>query len=198
MPRDKLLVFLKAPRRSTVKTRLAAELGADDALAAYLELASVTLSNLAALAPVELRFTPDDAGSEIAPWLQAGWSSAPQGNGDLGARLARSFGDAFRAGHERVVVIGSDCPYLTGDDIRTAWEGLAENDVVIGPATDGGYWLLGLRSAQPDLFEGIDWSTASVLSQTLQRAEAAQLSVTLLRELSDVDTATDWQTWRKQ
>lgn len=198
MPRDKLLVFLKAPRRGTVKTRLAADLGPDDALSAYRELVAVTLSHLVALAPVELRFTPDDAGSEIAPWLRAGWGSAPQGNGDLGTRLARAFDEAFHAGHQRVVVIGSDCPYVTDHDIRTAWEALAHHEVVLGPAMDGGYWLLGLRSAQPDLFAEIEWSTANVLSQTLQRAKAAHLSVTLLRPLSDVDTATDWEAWRKQ
>ncbi len=200
MARPRLLVFLKAPRHGTVKTRLATTLGHDLALVAYRELVAITLGNLAGLAPaidVELRFAPDDAEAELASWLQPGWRAVPQGAGNLGNRLARAFQNAFADSCPRVVVIGSDCPYLTADDIRAAFEALAQSEVVLGPATDGGYWLLGMRNFRPELFSGIDWSTSQVRAQTLARAHAAGLRVTELRQLSDVDTEAEWRAWQQ-
>ena len=82
---------------------------------------------------------------------------------------------------------------MTAQDIAEAWTALERQDVVLGPATDGGYWLIGLRSPQPALFQNIHWSTDAVLRETQDRARAAKLSVHLLRRLSDVDTETDWQ-----
>jgi uncharacterized protein len=92
-----------------------------------------------------------------------------------------------------VVIIGSDCVELASKDIRCAWRELKTHDVVVGPAMDGGYWLIGLRAPRPELFEGIHWSTDAVLGETLQRAKALGLRIQLLRILSDVDTAEDWQ-----
>ena len=198
MPPPRLLVFLKAARLGAVKTRLAATVGAVAALAAYRELVAATLQNLtlaAAELHVELRFSPDDAAREIAPWRRVGWGAVAQGAGDLGERLARGFGDALGDGCQRVLVIGSDCPTVNAADLRAALVALEDHDVVLGPATDGGYWLLGLRAPQPELFTGIDWSTPQVLAQTLQRAAAAGLRVARLRELSDVDTEVEWRKW---
>ncbi len=189
----KLIVVLKAPRVGTVKTRLAAALGAESACVAYQHLVETLVSRLASLEEVELRFTPDDAGPEVARWAHPQWSLAGQGEGDLGCRLDRAFRNAFTNGARRVLVIGSDCPEVSADDIRAAWSALDGCDVVLGPAKDGGYWLIGLRALQPALFEGIAWSTSSVLSETLDRSRAAGLCVQLLRELSDVDTEADWR-----
>ena len=200
MARPRLLVFLKAARLGTVKTRLAATIGADAALAAYRELVAITLRSLIGLAPeieVELRFAPDDARAELTPWLQPNWRAVPQGGGDLGARLTHAFGSAFADGCPRVVVIGSDCPHMTAADIRDAFGALEDTDVVLGPATDGGYWLLGLRATHPELFTGIDWSTPQVREQTLAQARSGGLGVRELRELSDVDTEAEWRTWRR-
>src|SRR5262245_62441377 len=94
---------------------------------------------------VELRFTPADAEAEIRPWLRPGWRAVPQCDGDLGVRMMNAFADAFRAGANRVVIIGSDCPYLDAGDVRIAWTQLRACDLVLGPAEDGGYWLIGLR-----------------------------------------------------
>jgi rSAM/selenodomain-associated transferase 1 len=151
------------------------------------------LIQLQSLKNVELCFSPDDAAREIQPWLSAARTSAPQGEGDLGERLCRAFGRAFRSQARRVVIIGSDCPEVTEADIRAAWDGLRAHDVVLGPARDGGYWLIGLRSLQPALFRGIPWSTADVLAATQERARVAGLRVQLLRELSDIDTVEDWR-----
>lgn len=187
------MIFLKAPRVGTVKTRLAASLGAEQACAAYKRLVEILLSDLATIGEVELRFTPDDARADVEHWVRPNWCAASQGDGDLGCRLKRAFAEAFASGARRVVIIGSDCPEVTVDDIRGAWKKLDASDVVLGPATDGGYWLVGLRAPQPALFNDIAWSMSSVLSETLQRCRAAGLSVQMLRELIDVDTEADWR-----
>ena len=190
---QKLIVFLKAPRLGKVKTRLAASIGAEDALAAYRQLVASVLGNVERLPNVELRFTPDDARAEIEPLLHSRWSVAPQGGGDLGQRLLRAFEQAQAEGARRVAVIGSDCPAVNAQDILCAWSALAGKDVVLGPTTDGGYWLIAAREPYPELFTGIPWSTPDVFGATLTRAAEAGLSVEILRTLRDVDTAEDWR-----
>ena len=190
---QRLIVLLKAPRPRTVKTRLAATLGAVAACAAYRHLVETLLRHLPALENVELCFTPDDAGSEVKPWAQPSWRLTAQGNGDLGCRLEQAFRRSFDEGARRVVIIGSDCPDVGERDIQAAWAALSSHDVVLGPATDGGYWLIGLHAPRPDLLANIPWSTDGVLRQTLERCRAAGLTTHLLRELSDVDTEADWR-----
>jgi len=190
---NKLIIFVKAPRPGTVKTRLAQALGAEAACAAYGQLVQKLLGQLSPLKRVQLRFTPDDAREEIKPWQAAGWELQPQGKGDLGRRLQTAFEQAFMEGAGRVVVIGSDCPAVTTDDIRMAWDALQRDDVVLGPARDGGYWLIGLHKEHPELFEDISWSTDAVLEETLLRARTAGLKVRRLRQLSDVDTISSWK-----
>ena len=192
------MIFVKAPRAGFVKTRLAQTVGAETALETYLGLVEVLVTNLADLPSVDLHFAPADAWGEIEPWLADQWTSSPQCDGDLGARLIHAFESAFSKRAKRVVVIGSDCPYATTEDIRDAFHQLAENDVVLGPAVDGGYWLVGLRSPAPELFRDINWSTETVLEDTLAKAKARELNVAQLRELSDVDTIADlmrFQEW---
>lgn len=190
---SQLIIFLKAPRPGQVKTRLAAVIGAETACAAYRRLAETVLGEMAALPDVELCFGPDDGEADLKPWLRAGWTLARQGEGDLGQRLHRAFSRHFANGARRVVIVGSDCPSIRQTDIAEAWSALDRSDVVLGPATDGGYWLIGLSAPQPGLFEGIEWSTDRVLAQTLERAGQSGLKTRLLRELADVDTAEDWQ-----
>jgi len=193
MQDERLIIFAKAPKAGQVKTRLAKTIGANAATAAYQRLVESLLSNLSAIAGVILRFAPDDCAAEIQAWLRPGWQAQPQGEGDLGCRLQRAFSDHFASGAKRVVIIGSDCPAVQCEDIRQAWKALETHDVALGPASDGGYWLIGLREPRPQLFEGIDWGTDSVLAQTLQRAKAIRLRVELLRILSDVDNEEDWR-----
>ena len=198
MSEERLFIFLKAPRPGAVKTRLAESIGASEAAAAYQILVETLLAKLALLSDVQLRFSPDDALSEIEPWLRPHWQARAQGEGDLGQRLERAFGEAFTEGVNRVVVIGSDCPELTAEDIRAAWAALARDDLVLGPAKDGGYWLIGLKSRQPSLFHSMPWSTDKVLEETLDRARHSGLTFKLLRELSDVDTEQDWLSFLAQ
>ena len=196
--RNQLVVLLKAPRVGTVKTRLAEGIGPEAACAAYQQLVATLLANLAPLPNVELCFAPADASAEIASWLRAGWSSQPQVAGDLGARLHAVFLRHFQSGADRVEIIGADCPEVMPADVESAWQALADQDVVLGPATDGGYWLVGLRAPQEQLFTVMPWSTDAVLAETQRRASSGGLRVALLRELSDVDTAVDWERWRQR
>jgi rSAM/selenodomain-associated transferase 1 len=193
-----LIIFVKAPRRGGVKTRLARAIGEEAACAAYKRLVEELIERLASIPSVELRFTPDDAVTEIRQWRRDNWHLRPQGEGDLDQRLERAFADAFANGAEYVAAVGSDCPAITPEDIQSAWAALRTNDVVLGPAKDGGYWLIGLREPRSALFQTIDWSTDQVLKQTMRRAQARNLKVELLRELSDVDTESDWMEFLEQ
>ena len=192
MPEPHIIIFVKAPRPGFVKTRLAAAIGNEAACGAYRQLAETVLAHLAPLPRLELRFTPDDAEDEITHWLSDGWTAHPQGEGDLGERMHRAFTEAKGP----AIIIGSDCPQVELSDLRTAAKTLQARDAVIGPATDGGYWLIGLNAPCPALFENIKWSTSDVLPKTLEKANEAGLSVQLLRELTDVDTGEDWQRWK--
>jgi hypothetical protein len=195
MPAHQLIVFVKAPRPGFVKTRLARGLGLDAACQAYRQLVGAVLKRMAPLSEVELRFSPDDAEPEIRPWVRPGWTARPQGDGDLGQRMQAAFAEAFAVGAQRVALIGSDCPEITSGDVRQAWRELATYDVVLGPAIDGGYWLIGLKTPQPALFENVPWGSESVLAETLQRAKTAQLRVQLLRILTDIDSQAQWRQW---
>jgi rSAM/selenodomain-associated transferase 1 len=192
MPEPRIIIFVKAPRPGFVKTRLAAAIGNEAACGAYRQLAETVVANLAPLPHTELRFTPDDAENEIAHWLSDDWTARPQGEGDLGERMHRAFIEAKGP----AIIIGSDCPQVELSDLRTAAKTLQARDAVIGPATDGGYWLIGLNAPCPALFENIKWSTSDVLPKTLEKANEAGLSVQLLRELTDVDTGEDWERWK--
>ncbi len=192
----RVIVFLRAPELGKVKTRLAATLGAESALAIHRQLVELTLATLSPLPKVTLRVTPDVA-AESASWpVQLGWTVLPQGEGDLGARLERAVAESFAVEVRPVVVVGCDCPELTAADVAGAGRLLAVHDVVFGPAADGGYWLIGLRRPVPELFRGLAWGTERVLTQSLAAAKTVGLSAGLLRELPDVDTEADWRAWQ--
>jgi uncharacterized protein len=191
-----LIVFVKAPRAGEVKTRLAQSIGAEQACAAYREMVETVLRRIETIKGVEVRFTPDDASAEVTPWVRGDWKVAAQGAGDLGERLERAINDAFSAGAKQVAVIGSDCVELNAPDIRACFRELETHDVVVGPATDGGYWIIGLKAARPELFQGIAWSTDQVLAQTLSRAKESGLRIQLFRILPDIDTVEDWERFK--
>jgi uncharacterized protein len=193
LPPERLIVFVKRARPGEVKTRLAAGLGAEDAAALYRAMAEHVLRETAPGAGGYgrlVRFAPADAGDEIARWLPADECS-PQGEGDLGARMAHAFASAFAEGATRVVLIGTDAPALERAHVEQAFAALADHDVVIGPACDGGYYLVGLAASRPALFDGVAWSTPAVHAQTVERAQALGLRRFTLPELRDVDTLAD-------
>jgi rSAM/selenodomain-associated transferase 1 len=112
--------------------------------------------------------------------------------------MANAFARSFESGMEKVVLIGTDCPTLQSQHLNQAFEALTHSDLVLGPATDGGYYLIAMKRKADYLFEGISWSTSEVLSQTLAVATAHGLHFTLLDELSDIDTREDWERYRSQ
>jgi len=194
-------IFLKAPRPGGVKTRIAHSLGPDAACAIYRELVGQVLHNLRELPDIELRFTPEDpqATAEIDPWLHPGWTALGQGPGDLGQRMANAIRHGLQRQFPAVIVIGSDCPEVRASDIQSAAQALSNgSDVVLGPAEDGGYWLIAAKANHPSLFNGIEWSTERVLQQTLDAAEASNLKVQQLRTLRDIDTAPDWEAYQQR
>lgn len=190
-----VLVFVRAPELGRVKTRLAAAIGDAAALRVYRRLAEHTLREAAALAgegvQVRVHHTPAGAGDAVRAWLGDGPVYLPQAEGDLGARIEDAFARAFAEGAERVVIVGSDLPELSADLLRRALRSLDAHPAVLGPARDGGYYLLGLTRPVPDLFDGIAWSTPGVLHATLERFRAACIAPAMLEELADVDEAED-------
>jgi len=188
------LVFVRAPVRGRVKTRLAAAVGADAALRIYRRLAEHTLREVLGLGgevQVRVHYTPADAGDAVRAWLGAGPVYLPQGDGDLGGRMEDAFARAFAAGAERVVIVGSDLPEVSTALLRRAFDLLDAHPAVIGPARDGGYYLLGVTRLVPGIFDGIAWSTPRVLAETLGRFRSAGIDPVLLEELADVDEVDD-------
>lgn len=190
-----LLVFVRAPRAGHVKTRLAAAIGDQAALRVYRRLAEHTLAQARLLAAdgveVRVHHAPSGAGDAVRDWLGEGPVYLPQAEGDLGARMRDAFARAFADGAHQVVIVGSDLPALSAPLLRRAFGLLDECAAVLGPARDGGYWLLGMRTMIGGVFEGIEWSTPGVLAATLGRLRAADVHPAMLRTLADVDEAGD-------
>jgi rSAM/selenodomain-associated transferase 1 len=192
-----VLLFLKAPRPGFVKTRLAASVGNQRAVELHGAFAADLLEWLALLRGVERRivFAPSDGKRECARLLPAGTANKflwePQAPGDLGERLTAAFAASFAAGARCVVAIGADAPLLGPGLVRRALRVLRRRDAVLGPAADGGYYLIGLGREAPGVFEGIPWSTPAVLGETLGRIGSGKLSHELLPLLGDVDTGPD-------
>ena len=187
MPKPRLLFILKAPVVGRVKTRLAEDIGEVRALAAYRAMVEHLFDNLAARWPFEIHYTPTEDEDLMHSWLGPDHLYFPQPEGDLGHRMAKAAQDAFGRGADSVIILGGDCPYVTPDLIRMAAGELEKHEVVIGPAMDGGYYLLGLNRPEPRLFEDIAWSTESVFPVTLERIKEKGLTVKILPTLEDVD-----------
>ncbi len=188
-----LVVLVKEPQPGKVKTRLIPALGAEAAAGLYRALAEGVLSATEPRPGDYERlvfYDPPEAGEAMRAWLPGG-RLRRQTSGDLGARMSHAFARTFARGARAVAVVGSDLPDLTRADVLAAFEALARADVVLGPARDGGYYLLALREAQPALFSDIEWGTPSVLAQTLARARDAGLASVQLDARRDLDTLED-------
>jgi rSAM/selenodomain-associated transferase 1 len=193
---DALIVFVKAPRPGSVKTRLVPVLGAEGAAAFYRILAEEEVRRTAPRAGDYTRrlfFAPADARDAITAWFPDE-VLVPQQGADLGARMGAAFEESFRSGARRVAIIGTDVPTVSRELVLDAFRALGDHDVVLGPARDGGYYLLALARPCTEIFRGIPWSTADVLSATVAKARALGLSVKALETLTDIDTLEDVRT----
>ncbi|MDX2244034.1 MAG: TIGR04282 family arsenosugar biosynthesis glycosyltransferase [Leptolyngbyaceae cyanobacterium bins.302] len=196
-----LLIFTRYPKPGLAKTRLIPALGENGAAILSRQLTEHTLAQVHQLQQysamsVEIYF----AGGTLdlmQQWLGSGWSYIAQAEGNLGDRMAQAFQSAFASGMQPVILIGSDCPELNPSILLQAEKALADHDLVLGPAEDGGYYLIGLRRLIPELLAGISWSTAAVLQQTLAIAQQMQLTVSLLPVLRDIDHPEDLGVWQR-
>ncbi|MGF1447901.1 MAG: TIGR04282 family arsenosugar biosynthesis glycosyltransferase [Opitutales bacterium] len=206
-----LLFFLKAPVAGKVKSRLAADVGDARALGAYKRMTEHLLRNLAPHFPVEVHFTP--AGNErnaeaelllrewLEPTLGRPWTEVAafaQTDGDLGQRQAFAVEQAFTRQDGPVCLLGGDCPYVTQALIERATRELEQADIVLGPARDGGYYLLALSEPLAGLFDGVEWGSERVLAQMQRNARALGLSIQSLETLEDVDTVEAWDRARSE
>lgn len=190
-----IILFVKHPMPGRVKTRLAAELGDKKAVEIYRELVEAVCDSLRK----ESVFVTCEPAAElpaIRAWLQPflpGAEFIPQPEGDLGARLTHAFADVFARGFDCVMAIGSDCVELDSMLCEEAFEALSASDCAIGPALDGGYYLLALKKPIPALFHDVPWSSPTTCARTMARATELGLRVHQLPTLGDVDTAADWR-----
>lgn len=189
-----ILLFVKSPISGQVKTRLAAEIGEEAAVGLYRCFVEDLISTVAGLgAAFRLCFHPPEAKAHFQQWLGEQHSYTPQAGNGLGERLKNAFADAFEQGFSKVVAIGSDSPDLPEDFLRRAFEQLESHDAVIGPSSDGGYYLIGFseNSFVTEAFDCIAWSTSAVCDQTQMRLRTHELNVHLLPLWHDVDTRAD-------
>ncbi len=199
-----LVYFTRFPEPGTTKTRLIPALGPEGAAELQRAMTEHALDHsIPPLTEVEtqIRYTGADR-SDLRDWLGPDYLYAPQGEGDLGERMARALDEAFQQAYGKVVLCGCDCPTMSSHHTLEAFEALDWADLVLGPATDGGYYLIGLSmNGSPEeimrLFEGVEWGTSTVRDRTLANAERIGLTVELLDELSDVDEPEDLIHWEK-
>lgn len=185
-----LIIFIRNPESGKVKTRLAATIGNEKALLVYLELLRHTREITLDLPIRKLLFYAENI-AETDEWPQENFEKYRQPEGDLGRRMEAAFEQAFSEGAGKVIIIGSDCYELTLDLIERAFEELSCHDAVIGPAADGGYYLLGFSALNRSVFRNKSWSTDTVFQDTVQDLKEAGLSYKVLPVLHDVDEEND-------
>lgn len=192
-----LIVFIKYPRPGFVKTRLSRYIGDERAVEVYKKTAETVLVHIASSETailtydVMLSFTPKEDEQRIQHWLNFNGPLLPQEGNDLGARMLHAFQHGFDEAYKHIIIIGSDCPDISQIIINNGFAQLAKNNAVLGPAQDGGYYLIGLKKTIPDIFKNIDWSTDKVLRQTLEKLNSLPVSYALLPVLRDIDTLED-------
>jgi len=197
----RLILFTRYPEPGTTKTRLIPALGGEGAAALQKRMTERMLRTAMEFKGtcevcIEVRFQ-GGTGSLMKEWLGRDLIYSPQGTGDLGHRLPAAFEEAFREGVHRVVVVGTDCPEMTAGHLLQAFRCLEKTELVLGPAKDGGYYLIGLNKHAPGLFEGVSWGTGTVLKETLALADSLGLTLEMMDVLQDVDRPEDLPLWEK-
>jgi rSAM/selenodomain-associated transferase 1 len=183
-------MFAKVPSPGRVKTRLAQEIGAERAVAIYRAVGARVAAAVGRRYDLSVWYDPPDGLSEMRSWL-GDHEYLSQPVGDLGARLECAFRTHFDRGDGPVIAIGADIPGIDAATIADAEAALQRASVVLGPAQDGGYYLIGLRGPVPELFVGVPWSSERVFQVTLEICHRLHLEVVGLEMLRDVDTAAD-------
>jgi uncharacterized protein len=191
---ENILFFVRYPQAGAVKTRLAAEVGADTAQQLYSAFVLDVLKQLRETRTnVSVFYEPADMGAAIRQWLGEGLAYFPQEGDDIGERMQRAFGQSFDAGFTKAVLVGSDIPELTRLYVEDAFAALEFDDAVIGPATDGGYYLIGFEDAgfTPEVFDSMPWGLPDVFERTMAVLKEFQSKVHQLPPLADIDVKAD-------
>ena len=203
---ERLIVFTRFPEPGKTKTRLIPTLGARGAARLQRQMTEHMIATAANLnshsgLSIEVRYEGGNA-FLMQDWLGSHLTYHPQGDGNMGRRMQRAFTAAFEEGAAAAVIVGSDIPGISNDILRQAFEALRKKDLVLGPAEDGGYYLIGIGKSLPvitygQLFDGIDWGSNSVMAQTLKIADDLGLDLTQLERLPDVDRPEDLSVWHQ-
>jgi uncharacterized protein len=192
-----LIIFVRNPELGKVKTRLARTLGDSEALRIYLFLLEKTRAAALGVSADRLLCYSES----IPPadtWPRTAFMPHLQVPGDLGQKMEAAFRYSFEQGAQKALIIGSDCPELTGDILQAAFDALDKADFVLGPVPDGGYYLLGMRQFESSVFQHIDWSTAAVRTQTLAAIDVLGKTVHTLPMLTDIDEEADWVAFQQR
>jgi uncharacterized protein len=205
-----LIIFIKNPIKGQVKTRIARTTGDERALEIYLELSKITRENAVILRGVDVYLFYSDFINYEDEWSNNHFKKEVQTGSDLGERMLNAFNLVLKK-HNFACIIGSDCPTLSVEILQNSFEKLTHFDTVLGPSTDGGYYLLGIKNKEKStrndgfnlkkalkcLFYDMVWSTSDVLQNTLKRIKQNNQTVFLLPELTDIDEETDWLLFQK-
>lgn len=185
-----LLIFARNLVYGKVKTRLAATVGHDKAFAIYQRLLEHT-ADITSELPIDKHVFYSDSVEQNDVWKNKQFLKQVQQGGDLGEKMHNAFAKGFHLGYKELVIIGTDCLELKAPIIEEAFRELKTHDVVLGPAKDGGYYLLGLKQLEPRLFQNIEWSTETVLQNTITICQQLGLTYYCLQELNDIDEEKD-------
>jgi uncharacterized protein len=196
-----LIIFTRYPEPGKTKTRLIPVLGSVGAANLQRQMTEHTIFQVKELQrtidiSMEVRFSGGDS-QLMQDWLGLDLVYQSQGEGDLGSRMARSLFEAFQSNAEKTIIIGTDCPGVNAQILATAFEKLYTCDLVIGPAIDGGYYLIGLQQPILELFTNIEWGTAEVFQKTVEIAQKLNLSQVNLPSLADIDRPEDLAIWEQ-
>lgn len=190
MTDELLIIFVKNPALGKVKSRLAQTIGEENALAVYFKLLS-DVCKAARPLPCDKAIYYSDFIDKEDNWDNNVFQKHKQADGNIGVRMYRAIAESLARGYSKVALIGSDIYGLSSGLLLSALDFMDKNDVVLGPARDGGYYLVGLKENHPKIFNLSKWSTSTVLKETIQKANELKLSLGLLQELKDIDTIED-------
>lgn len=195
-----IIVMTRYPEAGKVKTRLIKHLGAEGATRLHQKMAEHTISTLEPLRDIQTAdlwiFFSGGSTEQMQTWLGEELEYRPQQGENLGCRMTHAFEHIFATGYTRAVMLGTDCPDIEGATVVKALKYLRRADVALGPAEDGGYYLIGINELHPDLFRNIDWGSAKVLKQTVEIVKNLNLIPAYLPPLRDIDTPEDLESIR--
>ena len=201
-PSERLIIFTRYPEPGKTKTRLIPILGTQGAADLQRQMTEHAINRVRGFVtrrPVEMEVRYEGGNRELMEkWLGTSVSYRAQGGGDLGTRMQRAFSEAFQQGCSRVVIMGTDCPGVTGVIARAGFDLLNQFDLVLGAAEDGGYYLIGLGQEMEQLFHDMPWGTSEVRARTVEAANQLELRVVSLDLLVDVDRAEDFKVWERE